>query len=326
MAGIFKKNVIRPVRNSILFLMLCFMFLLCWVLPRKMLLFWHASIARLFYRLMSKTRRIVTDNLQIAFGPEQTPGQYHKMGRNVFITITKSLTDYAIWGIKKTRKQFSKYFEFKGEENLKAAYEKGRGVLCLIPHTLCWEFSAIMPPVLGYKTCGVSSKIRNVAVNRLMVGLRESRGMKNIVRDHSYETLVDRLKSGECLIIMIDQDSMKVKGEFLNFFGKTAYTPIGCARLAYDTGAAVVPMFTIRNNQTDTYTFEILPEIPFEQKETYLESMRYNTQKYNDVIESLIRKNPEQWVWMHERWKTTPESLMKYLEYKDLESRYINKQ
>ncbi len=100
----------------------------------------------------------------------------------------------------------------------------------------------------------------------------------------------------------------------LEFFGKPAYTPIGCARLAMATGAAIVPMYTLRNNANDTYTFKILPEIPFEQKATEAETLRYNTQIHNNIIESIIREHPDQWVWMHERWKTTPEMLQKHLE------------
>lgn len=313
MATKFKKYVIRPVRDSIVYVMLLSVITLSRFMPRKFLLAWHGFAARQLYLLMGETRHIIEHNLEFVFGPEKKAGEYKSFGQQVYASLAKTFTDYAILSKKKTREQFAKYFKINGEENLQDAYQQGKGVICLVPHTHGWEFSAIMPPILGYPTTGVSSRIKNDALDHMMVNLRESRGMRNIVHNHSYNTLVDKLKNGECLIMMIDQDSMNMKGEFLQFFGKTAYTPIGCARLAYDTGAAVVPMFTIRDNQTDTYTFEILPQIPFEQKATYLESIRYNTQKYNDAIESMIRRCPEQWVWMHERWKTTPELLKEYL-------------
>lgn len=82
-----------------------------------------------------------------------------------------------------------------------------------------------------------------------------------------------------------------------------------------------MPMYTIRDTETDTYTLEILPEIPFVMKTDEIETIRYNTQVYNDLIESIVRKYPEQWVWMHERWKTTPEILKRYLDAKAAERR-----
>lgn len=283
---------------------------------RKMLLKWHGSLAVLVYTLTKKTRKAIASNLETAFGPSSDPQEYDNMGKKLFSCLGKTLTDYSLFSKMKTKDQFSKYFTFEGEENLQKAYNRGKGVLCMVVHTPGWEFSAIMPPILGYPTLGVSSRIKNQAINRLMIDMRESRGMKNITRDRCYETLMNELSMGKCLIIMIDQDSMNIRGEFLKFFGKDAYTPIGCARLVQETGAALVPMYTVRNESTDTYTFKILPEVPFETKETDIESYRYNTQKYNDAIESIIRENPIQWVWMHNRWKTTPETLKKFLDKK----------
>lgn len=319
MASRFKKHVIRPVRDFLIYHAVHSMFVLVKFVPRKFILWWQGLVASFFYYSLPKVRRTIIKNLTIAFGPEQHKGDYKKMGHRVFVSFGKTLTDYMRCWKMTTREEFSRYFKFEGEENLKKAYEKGKGVLCLVTHTPGWEFSAFMPPVLGYKTMGVSSRIRNPALNKLMIELRESRGMANITRDHCYETLVERLKKGECLIIMIDQDSKKIRGEFLQFFGHEAYTPIGCTRLAMETGSAIVPMYTIRNDADDTYTFKILPEIPLEQRETDIETIRYNTQKHNDVIEQIIREHPEQWVWMHERWKTTPEILQRYLERRRLD-------
>ncbi|MCR4601991.1 MAG: hypothetical protein K5683_00480 [Prevotella sp.] len=314
MASRFKKTVIRPVRDFLIYHSVHSIFVLSKFVPRKLLLWWHGVLAIFFYYCLGKVRRRIIRHLTIAFGPEQQEGEYQQLGKRMFVSFGKTLTDYMRCWKLTTREQFSRYFTYEGEENLKRAYEKGKGVLCMVTHTPGWEFSAFMPPVLGYKTMGVSSRIKNPALNKLMINLRESRGMANITRDHCYETLVERLKKGECLIIMIDQDSKKIRGEFLQFFGHEAYTPIGCTRLAMATGSAIVPMYTIRNDADDTYTFKILPEIPLEQCDTEIETIRYNTQKHNDVIEQIIREHPEQWVWMHERWKTTPEILHKYLE------------
>lgn len=316
MATKFKVYVIRPVRNFVIYHFLHSIFILGKLMPRRPLLWWHGLLATPVYYSLRKIRKTIEHNLTIAFGKEKQKGEYNEIGRRMFISLAKTFTDYALFWKMKTREQFSRYFKFEDEENLRAAYAKGKGVLCLVTHTPGWEFSAIMPPILGYKSMGVSSRIKNPALDKLMISLRETRGMANITRDHCYNTLVERLKKGECLIIMIDQDSKNIRGEFLQFFGHEAYTPIGCARLAMDTGAPIVPMYTIRNDADNTYIFKMLPEIPFEIKATDLETICYNTQKHNDAIEQIIREHPEQWVWMHERWKTTPEILRQHLEGK----------
>lgn len=316
MATKFKKYIVRPVRDFLLYNLLLALFSLGRFINRKLLLKWHSALAVLLYSLTKKTRKAITSNMEMAFGHESHPDEYNNLGKKLFSCLSKTLTDYALFSRMKTKDQFSKYFTFEGEDNLQKAYNHGKGVLCMVVHTPGWEFSAIMPPILGYPTFGVSSKIKNPALNRLMVDMRESRGMKNITRDRCYETLLEELSQGKCLIIMIDQDSMNIRGEFLKFFGKDAYTPIGCARLVQETGAALVPMYTIRNESTDTYTFKMLPEVPFETKSSDIETYRYNTQKYNDVIESIIKENPIQWVWMHNRWKTTPEILKNFLDKK----------
>ena len=313
MTSKFKIYIVRPVRGLIVYGIVMSFMVVGKLLPRKHVLWWHGWLAKGFYNLSKHTRETMRKNLETALGPETVEGSYQETGQRVIVNFAKAFTDYALMSHLKTRRQFERYFTIEGEEHLKAAYEQGRGVLCLVPHTPGLEFSAIMPPVMGYKTMGVSSRIHNPALNKLMVGLREKRGMANIARDHCFHTLVERLKRGECLIIMIDQDNDHIRGEFLTFFGKRAYTPIGCARLALATGAPVLPMYTIRHASNDTYTFRILPEIPFERKENDLETFRYNTQRYNDALERIIREYPDQWVWGHRRWKTTPEYMRQYI-------------
>lgn len=313
MASWCKRKIIRPLRDKVLSSLVYSMFLIKFLVPRRVLLFTHKWASRLVFLLSKKQAGIMTANLTKVYGPEQTKGQYRQIGMRVYQNLTLTMTDYSLWAFKRDWSFFSRYFTVTGEEHLREAYNRGKGVLCLVTHTAGWEFSAILPPLLGYKSAGVSSALKNPALNKLMIKLRESRGMRNITRHRCYDQLVELLRNGECLIIMTDQDSRHIHGEFVDFLGHKAYTPIGCSRLAAETGAAVVPMCTIRNSD-DTYTFAIYPEL----KPVYAPDGSYdimaNTKLQNDVISQIILDNPEQWVWMHRRWKTTPESLAQYLE------------
>lgn len=315
MAGKIKRFIIRPIRDFAMFHFLHSIFEFHRLLPRKLILAWHGFAAKGVYYLFPQSRRNIIENLTFVFGKEKTSKEINKMGQDLFVTLSKTFTDYAFFSSLTTREQFSKYFKIEGEEYLKEAYAKGKGVLCLIPHTPCWEFSAILPPILGYSTTAVSRTIRNPALNKLMVHYRQSRGMKNISRSHCYDALLKALSKGDCMIIMIDQDSKHIRGEFIPFFGKPAYTPLGCARLAMDSGAPILPMYTIRNDD-DTYLFKILPEVPLLRTSDKGKDMVNNTAIHNQIIENIIRQHPSQWVWMHRRWDTTPESLKEYLNKK----------
>lgn len=315
MAGKIKTYLIRPLRNKIVYSFFFVLLHIGTLIPRKILLFVNGAIASLVYRASIPLKKHISDNLAIAYEDEFDEKERWQIGKRLIVTLTKTITDYGLFWRFKTWEKFSKYCSVEGIENLRNAYDKGRGVICLVPHTVGWEFSAIFPPILGFTTFAVSSRIHNAALNKLMVDLRESRGMRNVARGHCYDTLVEGLKNKECLIIMIDQDSHHIRGEFLKFFGKRAYTPLGCARLAYDTGAVVVPMYTIRTDD-DKYVFKILQEVPYKEFDDKALSLSYNTQIYNDIIESIVREYPDQWLWFHDRWKTTPESLEAYLKRK----------
>ncbi|GAO31424.1 lipid A biosynthesis lauroyl acyltransferase [Geofilum rubicundum JCM 15548] len=154
----------------------------------------------------------------------------------------------------------------------------------------------------------------NPKINDLIVGYRQKRGMNNIGRRNAYPKLMDALGKGECLIIMIDQDT-QAKGVFVDFFGHKAYTPTGAARLAMESQSPVLPMFMRRlpNNQ---HRFTILPPIPWKDTGSEATDLLENTKEYTKVIESVIREDPEQWVWMHERWKTTPADVELFLKRK----------
>jgi KDO2-lipid IV(A) lauroyltransferase len=119
--------------------------------------------------------------------------------------------------------------------------------------------------------------------------------------------MLKTLKAGGSVALLIDQDT-RVKSTFVNFFGHAAYTPVGAALLAMNTGAAVLPAFSHLGDDGMQH-IEILPEIILRITGNEEEDIQYNTQVFTNVIEARIRQYPSQWLWMHERWKTKEESL-----------------
>ncbi|MDR1584861.1 MAG: lysophospholipid acyltransferase family protein [Prevotellaceae bacterium] len=309
-----KPNFNNIRRETVLALAYPFMWiviLVLWIIPIS----WRKKLTvfcgKKYYSMGHKARQYALDNLNKVYGAEKTPQEIEAMAQEVFMNIATAFIDYYATAYIKSRKRYFNMVEVTGEEYLRAAYEKGKGVICLIPHMSSWELSAVTPPMLGYSTCAASKAIKSWFVQKTMVWFRARRGMINISREGSYEKLVNVLKEGNCLILMIDQDT-KVKGCFVDFFGHQAYTPTGAARLVMDTGAVVVPM-AITHSEAGKYRFEICPELSFLSAGDEKTDLQVNTQAQTKAMEDLIKKTPSQWVWMHRRWKTTPESLAEVL-------------
>ena len=311
------KTVRRKTVLMLLFLPLLLTIFIFRILPIK----WVRRLAdfggRMFYKFGKNSRNRALHNLKLIYGNELTDIQLTEMAKASLTESVKSFFDYMAYSHVKDKKKYFRLVKVTGEEHLKAAYQRGKGVICLVPHMSSWEFAAITPPMLGYSTSAASKAMKMELLEWLMVKFRTRRGMKNITREGSYQALTEVLKRGECLIIMTDQDT-RVKGIFVDFLGKTVYTPLGASRLLADTDAALVPMAMTRREDGD-YLFTIYPELPATKTGDQVQDLMTNTINQNKILGEMIRKNPTQWVWMHQRWKTTPESLDRYLKARALE-------
>jgi KDO2-lipid IV(A) lauroyltransferase len=312
------KNKWNKIRRGIKYPVLVFMIkaliLFFRMFSRRFILRTCSALGKMAFILVKSERQRTINNLTLIYGTERLPEEIYQMARQVFVHQALNFGDYIHTLHYTTREQFSRIIDINGEEHLKAAFEEGKGVLCLMSHTGSWEFSAILPPVMGYPTSALSRPLPNPRIDELIVGYRQKRGMKNIARINAYPKLLEALGSGDCLIIMIDQDTT-VKGVFIDFFGRPAYTPIGAARLAMDSKSPVVPMF-MRRLPNDKHQFTILPAITWINTGDVEKDLLENTKEYTRVIEIAIRNDPEQWVWMHERWKTTPKDVEAFLQQK----------
>jgi len=229
------------------------------------------------------------------------------MAREVWINLGKSGVELAIKMGQEEPEAFFKDLEVRGNEYLQEAYKKGRGILGLISHMGCWEGTAMGLPMLGIPAYAIGKRLGNEKLNALLFESRGKKGVPTLARGSSYKTILRTLKENNLIGILIDQDT-DVRGVFVDFYGKPAYTPIGAAMLAMDSGAPVLPMFYLKKPD-DTYVFIIEPEIPLAMTGNRRQDMEENTRRFHEVIEKYIKHYPTQWVWMHNRWKTTPEMV-----------------
>ena len=277
------------------------------VLPRKTAMRLAGALGALVFRLMKKERAKTIGNLSIAYGHEKSPEEIAAMAREVFVNLGKSSAEFAIKMGRKRPEEFFENLEVKGREHLQAAIKKGRGILGLMCHLGCWEGSALGLPMLGIPTYAIGKRLTNEKLNALLFESRGKKGVQTLARGSSYKTILRVLAENNLVGILIDQDT-NVRGVFVDFYGRPAYTPIGGAMLAMDSGAPVLPIFYLKKDD-DSFVLIIEEEIPLVTTGDRRRDMEENTRRFHAVIERYIKKYPTQWVWMHNRWKTTPAKL-----------------
>lgn len=304
-----KKETWRKIKYPVLVAGIHMFIFTVRLLPRKLELARFKFRSRLAALLVKKERQKCEQNIKYAYGDSMTDKEVRKMSNKMFEHLAMNFCDMAYSFHYRTREQFLKIWEVKGEEHLKAAYEQGRGVLVSTCHVGSWEFSAIAPPILGYETSAVSAPLKNKRIDALVVGSREARGMKNIHRGkgRAMPLILKALKRGECLVIMIDQDII-AKGCFVDFYDKPAFTTIGAAKIAMEADVPIVTMVT-RRLPNNKHCVEFFPAIEVTRTGNVNSDLIENTKRIHAPIEALIKESPEQWVWFHERWKRQPETI-----------------
>lgn len=301
------KELRKTIKYTLLVAAIKVLLVVIRLLPRKVAMRIGASLGAVSFRLFSQERRKTINNLTIAYGKEKSGVEIGAMAREVWINLGKSAIEFAIKMAQDEPEEFFRDLEVRGKEHLQDAYRKGRGVLALISHTGCWEGTAMGVPMLGFPAYAIGKRLSNEKLNALLFESRGKKGVPTLARGSSYKTILRTLKENNVIGILIDQDT-DVRGVFVDFYNRPAHTPIGAAMLAMDSGAPVVPIFYLKK-EDDTYVFVIEKEIPLVMTGNRKQDMAENTRRFHAVIEKYIRKYPTQWVWMHNRWKTTPEMV-----------------
>jgi KDO2-lipid IV(A) lauroyltransferase len=253
-----------------------------------------------FY-VLGRYRRLTIDNLKYAFGSEKTQSELRAIAKRVFQNLGKNAVELVNLP-KFNRERMDTFVRFRNRERLDKAYEKGRGVIVLTAHFGSWELMASALRENNYPGVTIARRIYFSKYDDFLNALRRSRDVEVIYRDESPRKVLKVLKRNWIVGIVADQDVDSVDGVFVNFFGKPAYTPSGPAALAKASGAVLLPVFIVREGLWHTIACE--EPIQLSNTPDKEADLICNTQKWSDVVESYIRKYPEQWVWMHRRWKT----------------------
>lgn len=297
-------NIRRVIRYSLVYRLVRFFIFLSGVMPRVAWLKFCGFLGRLGYVFAKKTRRLTLAHLSLAYGKEKSQKEIRKLSRLVFEYLGKNTGEMLRATKVETLEELKKFLVVNGMEHYDAAHKKGRGVIFLTCHLGAFDLQVSAMALQGLNPNIIGTPLKNRKLNELLWNYRNKYGAVAIARGRETFKLLKVLKSGGSVALLIDQDT-KVKSRFVNFFGKAAATPIGATVLALKTGAAVVPTYVHLASDWKQH-MTILPEIPLTITGDEEADIMTNTQALSDFIEATIRRHPEQWVWMHQRWKTRP--------------------
>jgi KDO2-lipid IV(A) lauroyltransferase len=195
--------------------------------------------------------------------------------------------------------------EVRGRGYLDEVLSRGKGALVMGFHFGNWELLGIGLRVLGYPGALVARRIYFDRYDAIITGMRAKFDARVIYRDESPKKMLLELKKGNVLGIVPDQDVDSVDGVFVDFMGVPAYTPSAPVKLASVSGAAIVPVFVVRGPD-NKHTMIIEKPIHVPEKIKDKEDIKRYTEEWSGILESYVRKYPDQWVWVHKRWKTIP--------------------
>jgi Kdo2-lipid IVA lauroyltransferase/acyltransferase len=274
------------------------------ILPRPLARFLGAQFAAAAFALRPGLRTIAAKNLELAF-PDMTESERRRIVRNMVRQVGWMAGEFSQLP-RYSRKNIEKIVVLDGLENFQAARKLGKGVLFLTGHMSAWELAPFAQALYGNPLHFLVRPVTNSRVDDLINHYRCLSGNQPVDKNRSARAILKILAQGGTVGILSDHNTAGEEGIFANFFGIPAATTSGLARIALRTDAAVVPGFLAWDENLRKYRLGLQPAVPLIRTGDEEFDVRENTARFNRIIEDCIRNYPDQWFWLHKRWKTRP--------------------
>jgi KDO2-lipid IV(A) lauroyltransferase len=274
-------------------------------MPRGVARLLGGMLAFVVYWLFGRLRRVGVRNLELAL-PELSIEARRKILRRVYIHLGWQLVEFCRmtgYTVENTRD----WLRTEGLEHYLAAQAHGKGVLVITGHLGAWELSSFYHSLMGYPMGMVIRRLDNRRLDAYVNGIRCMHGNHVLHKDDFGRGLLTAMRSGGTVGILMDTNMTPPQGAFVRFFGIEACTATGLAHVARKTGAAVLPGFMVWEPAERRYVLHFGAEVAIPHSEDIAADILKGTELCTNAIESWIRRYPDQWLWIHRRWKTRPE-------------------
>jgi len=299
------RRAVKRVKNEIIYLAFRLVLGLLGLLPVGAALALGRGAGNLAYYVLWPERRKALRHLEMAFGSEKSEAERRRIARKSFQHLAVNFVELA--GFHKMRDRLDTYVELEDRSGIDRCLARGKGLIWVTGHLGNWEIlAAYFARHQHYKVNAISRRAYDRRMQEVLVGIRAENGVRTIERGDARSTrdIIRAFRQNEVLAMLIDQDT-KVQGVFVDFFGRPAHTPVAAASLAYRMEAPVLVGFIERlpdGRHRITYSGPVdLPRTGDPEAD-----QRLATAEFTRRIEAQIRRVPEQWVWMHRRWRRRP--------------------
>jgi KDO2-lipid IV(A) lauroyltransferase len=273
-------------------------------MPRPIAIAMGRSLGHLANPFAGRLRRTGLRNLEMAF-PEMSLRERERIVHACFLSLGRQLGEFSQFN-RATPESLRRIVGCVGLENLEAAQKRGKGVLLFTGHLGAWELSSFALAAFGHPLSFIVRRLDNEKIEPLVEKVRTRFGNETIDKFTSPRRLLRALREGKTLGVLVDLNTHPPGAVFVDFFGIRAATTTGLANLALRTEAAVLPVFAPWDEQHRRFLLKIDAPLVFDRTGDEAEDVRRLTQSFTSVVENYVRRYPDQWLWIHRRWKTRP--------------------
>jgi KDO2-lipid IV(A) lauroyltransferase len=273
-------------------------------LPLRVALFLSAKLGRGAYYFSGRLRRTGLRNLELAF-PELDQSRRRLLLHGCFESLGRLLGVFSHFTAADPQ-TLQSMVECEGLEYIDAARESGRGIILFTGHVGAWELSSFALSLFGYPLSFLVRRIDNPKIEKLVDQRRTRLGNRTIDKRSAAREMLQILQTGGMLGILVDLNTLDREAIFVDFFDVQASTTFMLAKLALRTEAAVLPVFAPWDRHRRRFLLKIDEPLRFERSGDDEDDVRRLTQLFTDVVEKYVRRYPDQWLWIHRRWKTRP--------------------
>ncbi len=303
------KTFIKRRRNDLVYAILFSLYLAARFIPRKLGLFCAGWIGYFVFLFPTRDKKRTISNLTKFYNATWTQKRIRQVAAQVYVNAGKNLFD-AMYLTHCTNDQFDAIVKHDDFSAMRHAYDQGKGVIAILSHSGCYEMNGHMVARKGFRCVTIGQKMFDKRIDRLVATMRRRNTVTYLYRDRSSREVLRFLKNGGFFGVLLDVDTYG-DGVFAHFLGVPAYTPSGPIRMAMRFDMPVFAVYSARQKD-DTHYVYIKGPLTLENTGDFDRDLVMNVEQVNDFLSKGVLQFPEQWVWMHRRWKRTPEK------YKDV--------
>jgi KDO2-lipid IV(A) lauroyltransferase len=270
-------------------------------LPKRLAYWLGDRLGDVVYLCLRSRRRVTQNNLALAFSTEKTCDERRRLARVIFQQQGRHLMDFSHVGCI-TRQRFDAMCTVEGLDRVHELLSRQAGLLVISGHCGSWELAPAVALHLDVPMHVIVRPLDHPVFNRLVEAYRQRCGYQIIPKQHALSASVQALRRGEIVCVLMDQSSLRSEGIAVEFFGVPAYTPTGPALLALRARCPAIMGFIVRQ-ENGRHRIVFGPEIPICRTGNMRHDIAETTRLFTQGIEAHVRRYPEQWFWVHRRWK-----------------------